>query len=90
LKQNRADEAIKLQEKAVSLHPDSAGAQFRLGTALLVGGKYDSGAGHIEKALEMDPRLQQAGNALLVQYHLEQKDFAGSGGGLPGSLSGKC
>ena len=35
LKQDRADEAIELLEKAVSLQPDSAVAQLRLGTALL-------------------------------------------------------
>ena len=75
LKQNKMDEALVLLEKAVSLQPDSAVAELRLGAGLLESGKQADGVEHIEKALEMDPQLQQA-DTLLVQYYLNQKDFA--------------
>jgi len=74
LKQNKVDEAIVLLEKAASLQPDSASAQLRLGAGLLAGGKQAAGVEGIEKALEMDPRLQLA-HAMLVNYYLDQKDF---------------
>ena len=73
-KQDKTDEVIELLEKSVSLQPDSAVAQFRLGAGLLVARKYHGGIDHLEKALEMDPQLQQA-DVLLVQYYLEQKAF---------------
>jgi putative PEP-CTERM system TPR-repeat lipoprotein len=74
LKQGKTDEAIVLLEKAVTLWPDSAAAQYRLGAGLLAAKQYEAGVERLQKALDMDPRLLQA-DVLLIQYQLEQEDF---------------
>ena len=73
LNQNKTDEAIDLLGKAAGLQPDSAVAQLQFGAGLLAGGKQAAGIEHIEKALEMDPQLQQA-DILLVRNYWNQKD----------------
>lgn len=72
LSQGKTDEGIELLQKVVSLQPDSAVAQLRLGAGLLAGGETGGGVEHLEAALESNPQFQQA-DMLLVLNYLQQK-----------------
>ncbi len=74
LADGRVDEGIALLARVAALQPDSPVAQVRLGASLLAGGKEEDAVRHIEAALELDPRYQQA-DILLVLNHLQKKDY---------------
>ncbi len=74
LKQNKTDEAIKWLEKVASLQSNAAISQLRLGVGLLAGQRHAEGVKHVEKAIRMDPQLQQA-YLVLVSSYLKQKDL---------------
>ncbi len=69
-----ADQGITLLSRVAELSPDSPAAQVRLGAGMLMGGQSAAGEAHIQTALELDPKFQQA-DMLLVLNHLQNQDY---------------
>tara|TARA_R110001592_G_scaffold126336_1_gene337468 strand:- start:95744 stop:98470 length:2727 start_codon:yes stop_codon:yes gene_type:complete len=72
--QGKSDEYIEVMTQIVSIDPDSASAQARLGLGLITSGAREGGLEHLEKSLELDPELQQA-DVLTVLTYLQEKKF---------------
>ena len=62
---NRVDEAISVFQETISLNPNTAGANFRLGQALIIVGDYDAAIEAMEN--EIRDGFQVAGRALVYQ-----------------------
>jgi adenylate cyclase len=78
----KLDEAMELAEKAIHLHPNSAGVCTNCGWVLILNGAYDRAIQLLEAARRMsplDPRGYLSGDALAAAYlfsmRLEQADF---------------
>jgi tetratricopeptide (TPR) repeat protein len=55
LEQGRVQEAIRHDEQAVEIKPDSAMAHYDLGNALLQAGRIEEAVGHYQEALRIEP-----------------------------------
>ncbi|HKB11872.1 MAG TPA: tetratricopeptide repeat protein [Vicinamibacterales bacterium] len=76
LETGRAADAVAHLAASARLRPDSAPAQFNLGTALTIAGRLDEAIDCYRRALAIDPNYALAhnnlGNALLARGHADQ------------------
>ncbi len=68
------EEAIRLYQKAVSLHPGLADAWYNLGGALYTAGRPEAARKAFEKALELNPENEKARQGLsAAEFLIKQK-----------------
>ncbi len=74
-RQGEKAESVDILENIANKHPDSAYNQLRLGTGLLFKGETEGGRQAIEKAVSLDPELNDAAIALIL-FNIGQKEFS--------------
>jgi tetratricopeptide (TPR) repeat protein len=72
---NRLDDAQKIANRAIALHPDDAFGYLALGTVLLDKGQFDDGRKYVQKALTIDPKDLRAHLILGRSYMTKNPNY---------------
>jgi tetratricopeptide (TPR) repeat protein len=70
---NRLDDAQKVANRAITLHPTDSFGYLAMGTVLLDKGQYDEGRKYVQKALAIDPKDARAHLILGRSYMSDKK-----------------
>jgi tetratricopeptide (TPR) repeat protein len=73
LESGKVAEAVSHFRESARLQPESAAAQYNLGTTVMRLGDYEAAVLHLERALQMDPTYVRAHNSLGAALRLQGK-----------------